>query len=231
MRVAVYDRTSTLDQVHGLQSQVFACKKFIEEHKLEPEKTIIYEEQVSGRRSDRPVLRKLLHDGAMKKFQTLVVFKFDRLSRGGVREMLRVMDDLQKHGIRVYSVCDSWYDPDSPTAELVLVILAWAAGFESQSIGERVSAGIASRRAEAKEKGEMFLWGRARVSKIVLDPSLPLKAAQLRAQGLSWSRIAATLSVGRTSARRLCQIGQGRSQGVPIESGGGVNASNVGSSE
>jgi DNA invertase Pin-like site-specific DNA recombinase len=147
----------------------------------------------------------------MHRFQILIVFRLDRLTRGGIAEMFRVLKALQDAGVRVYSVCETWWDPDAPTAELILAVLAWAAEFESRAIGERVAAGIAARRAEAERRGERFLWGRAKVSTLIRDPDLPAKTLQMREAGLSWTRVAQTLGVGRTTARRLCLLSRSSS--------------------
>jgi DNA invertase Pin-like site-specific DNA recombinase len=140
----------------------------------------------------------------MHRFTFLIVFRLDRLSRGGIVEMFRVLKTLQGAGVRVYSVSEAWWDPAAPTAELILAVLAWAAEFESKAIGERVAAGIAARRAEAERRGRPFLWGRARVSAVARDPSLPVRVRQLRASGRSWTQVARSLGVSRTTARRLC---------------------------
>ncbi len=219
MKAAIYARVSTAkeDQEHGLVSQVHASEKFLAERKLAPEGVRIFREQASGRKEDRAVLKELLHEAAMHRFSVLIVFRLDRLTRGGISEMFRVLKALKGCGVRVYSVSETWWEPEAPTAELVLAVLAWAAAFESRAIGERVQAGIAARKAEAADRGERFLWGRGRTSKLNADPSLPSRAAQLRAKGRSWSETALALGVGRTTARRLCQIARTENDLVPRE--------------
>ncbi len=203
---AIYGRISTgrEQQGHGLEAQVHACREVLRRLELPSRDVAVYEEEGSGRRRDRPGLRKLLHDAAMHRFQILIVFRLDRLTRGGIAEMFRVLKALQGAGVRVYSVCEAWWDPAAPTAELILAVLAWAAEFESRAIGERVAAGIAARRAEAERRGKVFLWGRARTSSLSRDPDLPVKALRLRQDGLSWTLMARSLGVSRTTARRLC---------------------------
>lgn len=142
----------------------------------------------------------------MKRVRIVVVPRLDRLTRGGIREAFRLLDTFKGHGVRVFSPGDPWWDPDAPTSELILAVLAWAAELESRSIGDRVGAGIARRRSECLARREPFVWGGAHRSKLRLDPDLPAKAASLRAQGRSWSAVAGELGVGRTTARRLCQI-------------------------
>src|SRR6266705_2439283 len=219
---AIYSRGSTRkqDQEHGLAAQVHACKRFLEDRKMTGP-VRIFREQASGRRDDRAVLKELLHEAAMHRFTALVVFRLDRLSRSGIPEMFRVLKALQGSGVRVYSVSESWWDPDAPTAELILAVLAWAAAFESRSIGERVASGIASRRAEAEKRGRPFVWGRAHTSKVTNHPELPERAAQLRKDGRSWTEIAKALGVGRTTARRLCQISRAK-RGLPSRKAGGA---------
>jgi len=46
--------------------------------------------------------------------------------------------------------------------------------------------------------------GRPRVEQLMGDPALSAKARAQREQGMSWSEVAASLGVGRTTARRLC---------------------------
>jgi DNA invertase Pin-like site-specific DNA recombinase len=205
---AIYGRISTgkEQQGHGLETQVHACRELLQRLEFPLRDVAVYEEEGSGRRRDRPILCKLLHDAAMHRFQVLVVFRLDRLTRGGIAEMFRVLKALQDSRVRVYSVCETWWDPDAPTAELILAVLAWAAEFESKAIGERVAAGIAARRAEAERHGKPFLWGRAKVSPLTRDPDLPSKALRLRQGGLSWTGVAKSIGVGRTTARRLCQL-------------------------
>lgn len=213
MKAAIFSRVSTTKegregQEHGLESQIHACRELLKVKGLGADDAIVFEEQVSGRKDERrrPVLKKLLHEAALHRFQILVVFKLDRLTRGGISEMFRVLKALQGYGVRVYSVSEGWWDPDAPTAELVLAVIAWAAQFESRSIGERVASGIAARRAEAVDRQEPFLWGQARVSPRVRDPSLPGKVLELRRAGRSWNEIKAAVGIGRTTARKYCVL-------------------------
>jgi len=62
--------------------------------------------------------------------------------------------------------------------------------------------------------------GRPRIEEQLGDPTLAPKAQGLRAKGLSWSKIAERLGIGRTTVRRLCQKCPNRSSGEVIEQNG-----------
>ena len=214
-RYAIFLRVSTAkpEQEHGLVAQRRACEEYMRRRGWPLKGAKVYTEQASGRQTNRPVLRAMLHDAAMHAFQVLVLFRLDRLSRGGIHEMFRLLKALQGYGVRVFSVGESWWDPDNPTHELILAVLAWAGEFESKAIGERVAAGIAARRAEAGRKGWPFVWGRAHTSFVAREPALPEKAVEMRRGDLSWSQVARRLGVSRTTARRLYAIGKARAGG------------------
>ncbi len=150
MTVGIYARVSTKEvQEHGLASQVHSCREFLKAKGLPLEDTIVFQDQASGRRADRSGLRDLTHRAAMKQVKVVVVYKLDKLTRGGIAEMFHVVKTLYGYGVRIYSVSEVWWDPENPTYDLILAVLAWVAEFESRSIGEQVAAGIAARRAEA----------------------------------------------------------------------------------
>ncbi len=205
---ALYLRVSTKreDQEGGLASQLEACQGYLRHKGLPPEGAFVFEEQASGRQTNRPILRKLLHQAALHRFGNLVVFKLDRLSRGGIVPTFSLLRTLHDSGVRVHSVAEPWWDPSSPVHEVILAVLAFAAQIESQSISERVSAGITRKRVEAERRGEPFYWGRARTSPLRKDPQLPTKALRLREGRRSWTQVAQALGIGRTTARRMCHL-------------------------
>ncbi len=217
---ALYLRVSTKreDQEGGLMSQLQACQEFLRRKGVSPDEAIVFREQASGRQTNRPVLRKLLHQAAMHRFGYVLVFKLDRLSRGGIVPTFQLLKTLHDCNVVVHSVSESWLRPEDPVHEVILAVLSFAAQIESASISERVSAGIARRKAEASRKGEPWLWGRALSSPLRHDPALPSKAVTLREDGRSWSQTARALEVSKTSARRLYQLGLAlRANGTPAD--------------
>jgi len=146
----------------------------------------------------------MLHDAAMKQFRAVVVFKLDRLTRSGIRAMFTVIDKLGAHGVRVYSVTDSWFDPANPAYEMILSALAFAEDLESRATSERVKAAIARKR---KDEGEGFVWGQGHFSVLRQRPTLTREARELRETGLSWAKVGRRLGVSPSTAKRAATTG------------------------
>lgn len=114
----------------------------------------IFIEKGSGVR-ERPVLKETL--SYLRKDDTLVVYKFDRIGRS-LRNLIEIINDLQHKGIAIHSIKDN-VDASSPSGRLMVHIFASLAEFERDLIIERCQSG----RLEAKKKGVKF--GRPKICK------------------------------------------------------------------
>jgi DNA invertase Pin-like site-specific DNA recombinase len=81
----------------------------------------------------------------------LVVTKLDRLARS-TRDLLEIVDRLNKAGAGLVSLGEPWADTTSPAGRMVMTVLAGVAEFERERILERTSEG----RAHAKKNGVRF---------------------------------------------------------------------------
>ena len=109
----------------------------------------VYAEKISGARSNRPELAKVL-----KRLDTgdvLIVTRLDRLARS-TRDLLNILDDIAKRGAGFKSLHDAWADTTSAHGRLMVTILAGLAEFERELILARTSDG----RACAKARGVRF---------------------------------------------------------------------------
>jgi DNA invertase Pin-like site-specific DNA recombinase len=109
----------------------------------------VYAEKISGARSNRPELAKVL-----KRLDTgdvLIVTRLDRLARS-TRHLLNILDDIAKRGAGFKSLHDAWADTTSAHGRLMVTILAGLAEFERELILARTSDG----RARAKARGVRF---------------------------------------------------------------------------
>jgi DNA invertase Pin-like site-specific DNA recombinase len=82
----------------------------------------------------------MLADAERRKFDVLLIWALDRLSREGTIRTLLLLDQPGKAGVKVRSLSEPWLGPASPTYELLLPIFAWIARQESLRISERVKA-------------------------------------------------------------------------------------------
>ena len=135
-----YARVSKADgsQVHDLQRDALA--------QAGVEANNVYEDAASGKKEDRPGLVACLK--ALRRGDTLVVWKLDRLGRD-LRHLVNLVDDLtQRHiGLKVLAGEGASIDTSTANGRLVFGIFAALAEFERALIIERTKAGLAAARA------------------------------------------------------------------------------------
>jgi len=155
------------------------------------ENIAFFEEKAGGEKSsskDRPVLAALRASVRRGEHKKVYVFALDRLTRGGIAEMLTVVEELQRHGAEIVSLSDG-FDLQGPGAPIVLAVFAWAAQFERKRIGERVAA------AKARVEAAGGHWGRRRA----LAPSVVQAAREYLQQGNSLRATAMHLRVAKST--------------------------------
>jgi len=115
----------------------------------------IYEDFASGKREDRPELNNCLK--ALRKNDTLVVWKLDRLGRD-LRHLVNTVHDLTARdiGFKVLTGHGAAIDTTTAAGKLIFGIFAALAEFEREMIKERTLAGMASARARGRKGGRPF---------------------------------------------------------------------------
>lgn len=151
-----------------------------------------YAETMSGKRLDRPELKRLLNDARGGRVPRLYVYRIDRLCRSGIRDMFRVICELRECGCDLVTIADG-FSLNAAGADVVLAVLAWAAEMERTAIGERVSA--ARQRVEAAGGH----WGRPRSA----GKSVESKVRELAGSNTSQREISRVTGVSRTTVRRI----------------------------
>lgn len=177
-----YARTSTIEQVAGLEAQLrdleaAGCTK-------------IYKEQVSSIDARRHQLQAALD--YVRDGDTFIVTKPDRLARS-TRDLLDIVEGLQARGVEV-RILSMNLDTGTPTGKLILTVLGGVATFERELMLERQREGIAKAKAEGKYKGR--------------KPTALAKSddvVELHRQGVGASEIAKRLGMGRTSVYRVLE--------------------------
>lgn len=98
----------------------------------------IFKEKVSGARSDRVQLAKLL--AALREGDTVVVTRLDRLARS-TRDLLNFLAVIGAKGATFKSLADQWADTTTPTGRMMLTVLGGLAEFERELISARTGEG------------------------------------------------------------------------------------------
>lgn len=175
-----YARTSTAEQIAGLEAQVRDLRALGCEE--------VFSEQVSSVAGSRPQLEASMQ--FVRKGDVLVVTRLDRLARS-LPDLLRIVEKLKAKGCAFRSL-DLGADTASATGELILHILGSIAAFERRLLLERQREGI------AKAKGEGKYRGRA--------PTVRRQAGEilrLKAEGVKVAEIARRLGCHRRSVHRV----------------------------
>lgn len=109
----------------------------------------IFTDKVSGIRAERLQLAKLKEQ--LREGDTIVVWKFDRMSRS-LRDLIDLMRELEQKKVTFISVTEN-IDTSTPSGKLAFHIFASIAEFERDMIRERTIAGLASARARGRNGG------------------------------------------------------------------------------
>jgi len=179
MTVHAYLRTSTDDQVYGIDAQRTAISGRFSEF-------VEHVEHASGKSlSGRPVFTDLVD--SLVEGDVLVVAKLDRFARS-VEDAVAVAGNLTARNIRLV-VLDLDMDFASPVGRLVFSVLASVAEFERNMISQRTKDGLAAARKSGVALG--------RASGIDCDEVLALREG-----GMSIREIAAHTGSSRSAIQR-----------------------------
>jgi DNA invertase Pin-like site-specific DNA recombinase len=141
---------------------------------------------ISGAKEKRPELTRLMADAHKRRFDAVVVWRFDRFARS-VSHLLRALETFNSLGIALVSLNEQ-IDTSTPTGKMVFTVLGAVAELERSLIVERVKAGLRSARAKGKRLG------RPRSSIDLAEVS------RLRAEGASWQAVGRMCGVSAATA-------------------------------
>lgn len=109
----------------------------------------IFNEKMTGTRSDRPELRTMLL--SLRKGDTVVVESFSRLSRS-TKDLLALVDKLTNMGVNIVSLKEE-LDTTTATGKMMLTMLSALSQFERDLIAERTKDGLKAARARGRHGG------------------------------------------------------------------------------
>jgi DNA invertase Pin-like site-specific DNA recombinase len=193
-----YARTSTVDQVAGLDAQIRDLRA------AGCEVRDIYREQVSSVR-ERPELDLVL-DRILRLGDELVATKIDRVARS-IRDLVGIIDRVHRAGAHLTVLSLGSTDPASPMGKLLVTMLGAIAEFERETMLERQREGIAAAKAAGKYRGQQPVKAE-RVAEVL----------RLAGEGIGKAEIARRLrAAGTPVSERSVYTILGRAKGAPAD--------------
>ena len=187
VRAAIYARVSTANNGQDPSMQTREIREYCERRGWQVVGEYV-DLGISGAKEKRVELDRLMADGHRRRFDAVVVWKFDRFARS-VSHLLRALETFKALGIEFVSLSEQ-VDTSTPTGKMVFTVLGAVAELERSLIAERVRAGLRN----AKAKGKQL--GRPRVE---VDLT---RIKSLRSEGWSWVAIGVEMGIGEGTARR-----------------------------
>ncbi len=179
MRIALYARVSTKDQSCELQLRDLRAYCAARGFKAVREYIDVGQ---SGAKESRPELNRLMEDARKRRFDAIVVWRFDRFAPS-TKHLLLALEEFRSLGIQFISYQEN-IDTCSLLGQALFTIVSAVAQLERDLIRERVSAGIRNARANGKKLGR---------PKSGVDRD---RILQMRTEGHSLRHIAVRLGVG-----------------------------------
>jgi len=187
-RVALYARVSTKNHAQDPETQLLALREYAQARKFE-----VFGEYVdvgiSGGKDSRPALNRLMDDAKRRRFDAVLVARFDRFARS-TRHLVRALEEFNALGVDFISLNES-IDTSTPMGKMVFTVIAAVAELERSIIRERVVMGLQRAKAQGKRIGR---------------PAARLDAGELqrlREEGLSYRAIAKRCGVSHPTVMAL----------------------------
>ena len=182
MRVAIYARVSTKDKGQEVENQLRQLREFIDHE--------------TAKTDDRAEFQAMFRDASTRKFDVLLFWALDRLSREGVLETLQHLNRLTSYGVGYRSFTEQYFDSCGIFKDAVIAIVATVAKQERVRISQRVRAGLETARAKGVKLGR---------PQVVVDAR---RIAMLRNSGASWSTVCRETGLSKGTAQRALRSQQ-----------------------
>jgi len=150
MTVALYLRVSTIDQT--TLNQELELTEYCKRNNLEIFQ-IYKDEGVSGAKTSRPQLDIMLQDMRNQKFESIIVWKLDRLGRS-TQHLLQLLQEFDNKKVSLI-VTSMNMDTSTPQGKFFFTIIGAIAELEREMIKERIKLGLTRRKKQGKPLGRI----------------------------------------------------------------------------
>lgn len=171
MKIAIYSRKSKFTgKGDSIENQIQLCKDYAEKYFDNIEDYFIYEDEgFSGGDTDRPQFKLMMKDAKNKKFNILICYRLDRISRN-IADFSALIEDLQQHDISFVSIKEQ-FDTSTPMGRAMMYIASVFAQLERETIAERIRDNMLQLAKTGRWLGGITPTGFDSKEIIYLDPS------------------------------------------------------------
>jgi len=145
---AIYVRVSTDEQ--NPEHQIDALKKYCFQQDFNVFK--VYQDIVSGTKDSRPALNEMMFDMRKGLFDTIVIYKLDRLGRS-LKHLITICEEFHNKNITLVVTTQN-IDTSTASGKLLFNILGSVAEFERELISERTKLGQKKNRDKVGKRGK-----------------------------------------------------------------------------
>ncbi len=184
MKIGIYSRISKASSDNANQLLILRTYCLNMNYEIYDE----YVDVVSGGSPNRPEFNRMMLDASRRKFDMLLFFALDRLTREGTRKTIQYLQLLDDYGIAYKSYTEQYIDSSGIFRDVLIALLSSLALQEKIRIGERVRAGLERARQNNR------IGGRPR-----LDENKIEKIKQLKLAGNTIMDISKMLNISRGS--------------------------------
>ena len=156
-KVALYVRASTTSQLeegYSIEEQKAKLESYCDIKDWHVYK-VYTDGGFSGSTTERPALEQLIQDAQSKLFDTVLVYKLDRLSRSQKDTLYLIEDVFLKNNIEFVSLLEN-FDTSTPFGRAVIGLLSVFAQLEREQIKERMQLGKLGR----AKSGKSMMWSK-----------------------------------------------------------------------
>jgi site-specific DNA recombinase len=137
--VAIYSRKSKFTgKGESIENQIELCREYAKAHfDIKNDKIYIYEDEgFSGGNTDRPQFKNMIRDAKSKKFNAIICYRLDRISRNIV-DFSILINELSNLNIAFVSIKEL-FDTSSPMGRAMMYISSIFSQLERETTAERI---------------------------------------------------------------------------------------------
>ncbi|MBU8730773.1 recombinase family protein [Cytobacillus oceanisediminis] len=158
LKAVIYARVSTEEQAKEGYS-IKAQKQLLRDYATHRNFEIVGEYIDEGRSAKsidgRPEMQRLLKDAKEKKFNSVIIYKLDRLARK-TKDSLEIAETLERYNVQLMSYSEN-IDTTTPGGKMFFTVLSSVAEMERATIIDRVKMGMNQRAKQGKWNGGIVL--------------------------------------------------------------------------